>query len=388
MDETRRAELTAQYTIIYNNLIEIRSIFNEYFGEERVDTSFKIPTLEEFISYPAMYALDTNYLYIYVHYPKLTITNELNHSKELTNLWVRIPIRPNGSMRGSFEIGRSTYTLNEASIRYKHSHTSGSIDNFSGVCLGGGPIRRTINTLSANYDANIWLLFVVELDKYMHTESLAGGPFIRLSSIPLMVGYKVAEYNQFPIVPISGRDNPILDSRFLSYPIDKKKRLIKGIIDSKSLKFVYKNNRYHLGMPFAEAVRAISKVFIDIYNQDIKEATNYSELRTAQQQQSLLSDAQIINNKITVILNKTENSTVDAIHNVEPYQGSRLFTFKGTDINISIDTNVPTLEELRFEKILKINTIAVILNGILKVLNYAGQKGIGYSQVSASTRFI
>ena len=112
----------------------------------------------------------------------------------IRGLYVRIIIRPTGEIVGLFNIGRSIYTEAEVKAGYVHSHVpSRSPDHlnvFNTPCLGTGPIKSTISILNKEFDENQWLLFCRQLDQYVHTESLIGVPYIRMS--------RVGEINRTP----------------------------------------------------------------------------------------------------------------------------------------------------------------------------------------------
>ena len=216
---------------------EVLEIFNHYYGEDRVDIQ-SFPTFEEFKEHiftsnirnilscevldirPSEYReladktlltvpdnliervlevlTDTsvvdylgrahfNGIFILVHFPRVKITNENDKFVYANHMYAKICVSYNGSMINRFTLNRAEYSYDHISSDYMHSHIPGiplsNFTNFMTPCLGSGPIRSTISNLNREYDEDLWGLFCLELDKYVHTESIAGGPYRRLENI-------------------------------------------------------------------------------------------------------------------------------------------------------------------------------------------------------------
>jgi hypothetical protein len=115
------------------------------------------------------------------------ITNEYNRSTTIKDVYIKLNIDYSGKLINSFYINRATYTIKEYTSCYVHSHAP-RLDKsnptiFRTMCLGSGPIIRTINNLINNFNKDFWQLFCFELHKYLQTESISGGPYIRLENI-------------------------------------------------------------------------------------------------------------------------------------------------------------------------------------------------------------
>ena len=164
--------------MVENNYVqEIVNIFNDYFGEDKVD--LKSP--EDRSS-----GWD-----IIVYFPEVTVTNEKHQAVKIYDLFAKVPIREDGvHLYDKFYLMRSTYTHAQAISGYTHSHIprSTSLGDWGIPCLGTGPINSTIYTLehiSESFEEikPFWELFCRELDEYTQVESLSGGPYIRMETI-------------------------------------------------------------------------------------------------------------------------------------------------------------------------------------------------------------
>ena len=237
MSNSVEIKIQELYDLIMSKPYEVLEIFNHYYGEERVDIQ-AFPTFEEFkecvynstitdiLSWevldirPSEYRkladktlltvsdnliervlevlTDTsvvdylgrihfNGIFILVHFPRVKITNENDKFVYANHMYAKICVSYNGSMISRFTLNRAEYSYDHISSDYMHSHIPGiplrNFTNFMSPCLGNGPIRGTISNLNREYDEDLWGLFCLELDKYIHTESIAGGPYRRLESI-------------------------------------------------------------------------------------------------------------------------------------------------------------------------------------------------------------
>jgi hypothetical protein len=127
----------------------------------------------------------TDSYYVIVKWDKVTVTNEHDRSIEIEGIYAFQRVQVNGQFDNVFRVNRNIFPLYQLAGHYLHSHASdipqiGYFSETIEVCLGNGPIRGTLATLNHSFDTNIVLLFCVELDKYIHTESLRGGPYRRL----------------------------------------------------------------------------------------------------------------------------------------------------------------------------------------------------------------
>lgn len=158
---------------LYNSLMEkplrVLSIFNDFFGEERVDMQGYI-SLERFRSWLNLtsinrYVVDRELvgmsrdewgmyqsmtieelptpqvtkvidnlqrvkekigslkfgdIFILVHFPHVRVTNEHNRFVDINHLWAKVKVSYNGTLNGGFTLNRSEYTLLHMSSNYMH----------------------------------------------------------------------------------------------------------------------------------------------------------------------------------------------------------------------------------------------------------------------------
>jgi hypothetical protein len=271
----------------------------------------------------------SRYMYptIMVHYPEITITNENDKSHTIYDLYTKIIVEPTG-YGGHFTINRSTYTQVEYYNHYMHSHAprfdTNHMSRFSYVCLGNGPIARTISLLNADFDLDLWRLYIVEFDNFLHTESLTGGPYIRLESLNQNF------LNLQPITPLL--DEAIDDVDFISNESIQKMLLDfqTHILSKKILKFNYVNNCYGINMSMEDFTLAISNEFIKWYNEhkiNPETADLYPNL-----------DRLRADNFIVPAIKKNTQFYVGqmSVSNERYNDGYGLFTFKGRDVYLRI----------------------------------------------------
>lgn len=161
-----------------DKLNEVVEVFEEMFGEERVE-------LQRWKDGDQVDEEDS-ISYIMVFFPEVTITNENDESHLIRELWVRVPIGDSGSMQGEFTITRTCLTDSEYHLRYFHSHANSDKEHclkFYNVCLGLTPLKDLCTTLNDSSDPTLWRMFCFELNRFVRTESLMGVPYVKLSSI-------------------------------------------------------------------------------------------------------------------------------------------------------------------------------------------------------------
>ena len=156
-----------------------------------------------------------------VRYPHLTVTNEHGDSKDITDLYVSIPFDLNISAFGGIYGSRESFTtedicgwyrdccdnrccdgehgdedeseINGVSL-YSHSHLpADSYGSFTSFCLGSTPISIMASMWSSpnkNFPLQAVLYIVRE---YINTESLDGGPHIRMENAGNYEGDSVIE---------------------------------------------------------------------------------------------------------------------------------------------------------------------------------------------------
>lgn len=398
---------------LYNSLMEmplrVLDIFNEFFGEERVDMQeywsldkFKswmnIEPLSTYISNNVIAGMSEEEWNIYktwsitdlpgnqiekiiniltntpvktkigdaefkditilIHFPHVRVTNEHDRYVDINHLWAKVKIMYNGTLNGGFRLNRSEYTMLHISSSYMHSHISGiptsDFTQFQSPCTGSGPINSTISTLNRDYDVDMWNMFCLELSKYVTVESIAGNP-----------------YNYLEKLGTNNMDEDI--GKFYAYlspsycfnshfRYDSLGEFVRHFVNSKKLKFNYVNGSYSIGMSLTEFIIAISNEFIKWYNNQFNEGkltVEFADLKRL----GIIKECIIDKGKIYFARNRNDANTYAR------YIGKRVCMFKGREITI----NITDIAEVRNENksiILNTQTALYILTTILKVLNY------------------
>lgn len=419
--------LESLYKKVTENVYKVYSVIVEHFGEDKVD--FSIPKdifintiLESYIEYLNNYIDSENLPYseycfkdltvvqqeevlnlliktgnidilradilrvfnlqITIYYPEVTITNEYNESIDIYDTYVRFSINCYGNFidYGGITMNRTTYTENQWNSNYIHSHARplyrSNISEFMSCCLGTGPIRETIRYLSDYNDEDHWRLFCIELDNYIRTESVSGGPYIKMNSVDNFTREfsNIFEKNEFVYVNkrgdmlllIPGCSNANLHLTYL-------KEFIRYILNSKKLKFKYINNSYTIGMSYTEFMLTISDLFIDWVNRNNGTLFN-TDLS------SLLS-SEVLHKRI--IHNNTIYPKISTT-NYNNSEGSPVLDFKGETKYLKIIKS----DDSRDLLILDGRIAMQILTCILNVLNYKYEKSVEEGQTDKEVWYL
>ena len=414
MNENTEIQLRHLYDELMEKPNEIKRIFEDFFGEDKVDMQGFL-TYEEFVEFlntkplksyltdisildldreqralvnqlwttenagehpilsddgliSVFLPLIKNYvggawfkeIFILVHFPHVKVTNEYDRSVDIYHLYAKVIFNWMGVGKGYFGLNRSEYNVVQFRDNYMHSHMyeipKGDFTRFKSPCTGSGPINLTLATLATDYNEGIWQLFCLELDRYVRVESIAGIPYHRLENIG--VSSRSSSLNGFAMNTLF-REYNSFDSTFKSHVKD----FIKYILENKILSFNYINNQYGLAMSWIEYTIAISNTFIDWYNSMYKEGKvnrNYDYLIC----NYILYEAIIKDGKVYLF-----NDLTNRRGNIEQYQGKYVCTFKGKEVTINI-TGIEEDESENKVILLSNHYAEIILGGILKVLNY------------------
>ena len=397
---------------LYNSLMDkpfrVLSIFNDFFGEDKVDMQgylrldeFKswmnIEPLSAYIPSSNIVSMDNNdwsiyrtqtitdlpedqvekvvngltnitvkeiignvvfgEIFILVHFPHVRVTNEHNKFVDINHLWAKVRVMYDGTLSGRFTLNRSEYTLLHFRSHYMHSHISSipksDFTQFQNPCTGSGPINGTISTLNRDYDEDMWNMFCLELSKYVTVESVAGRPYHYLEKLgtnDMQAGEDKFITYLFPNYCV----NDILSDKF--------KEFVMYFINSKKLKFNYVNGSYSIGMSLIEFIVLISNEFIKWYNDQFnkgKLTTKFEDLK----KHGILRECIIDNGKIYY------DRSINNANNYAQYIGKQVCMFKGKEITVDI-TDITKVGNENKSIILDTQTALYILTTILKVLNY------------------
>ena len=353
---------TPLYIYLHNNKdILSESDWNEYnphaINDLPIEIAKKVVDVLTDDRVKGLIGVEFNHIFILVHFPHVRITNEHNRFVDINNLWAKLSISYNGTLIGGFKLNRSEYSLLHISSGYLHSHISSipihNFMEFQNPCLGSGPIINTISTLNREYDRDMWNLFCLELSKYVTVESLDGVPYRRLEAIGS--NNRITRDNTFEtILRLSSLEEPLT--------ADKLKEFTRYFINLKKLKFNYINGSYSIGMSFIEYIVLISNAFIEWYNNQFNKnelISTFEDLKI----KNILKECIINNGKIY------DDFTLNSINTYTRYIGKKVCVFKGKEITIDI-TDLDSINNENKNIILNPQIALYILTIILKVLNY------------------
>ena len=425
MNELIESKIEELYSLLMDKPNQVLAIFNDFFGEDRVDMQ-GFMSIDEFKSWLNITPI-SNYAsrrslgmsmedydtyssqpltnprgevldlvldqlcseivdtignikfssgFILVHFPHVRITNEYNRFVDINHLYAKVGVLHNGSMNGYFSLNRAEYTYLHISSGYMHSHVSAIPTNdftqFQTPCTGTGPINDTISNLSNEFDSDIWRLFCLELSKYVEVESIAGTPYHRLEN--LGTSNMGAGEDVFRVV------NRLIYEDSIKEMI---KEFVPYFIKQGKLKFNYANGSYSIGMSFTEYILTISNEFIDWYNKKFNNK-EWKYTFDALKRSDVLKEGIIANNKIYY-----ENSRRN-VNSYAAYNGQRMCTFKGKDVLINI-VDINEVKEDNKSIILNTNIALYILSKILRVINYrygkAEQRDQEGNRISEKVRY-
>ena len=303
----------------------IYNIFKDYYGEDHVD-------------------LQGNDIIVY--WPEVTVTNEVNESVTIKELYAKVQLNV-----CRFELARCWYTQEQANSGYTHSHISRSttLGQWGSPCLGRGPIVATMEYLRRDpSDFDRWQLFCWELDKYVRVESLNGVPYIKMREIG-------TDQRTWQSIEGQGADSVHAET-VRELPIMLKPFIECFLKSNMPLKIAITEGVYTLGMSIKEAMLKITRNFIQWFNKN--------KPCTVEQ----LKDANII------VLVKIKNDSIYVYkkrHGAETSVtgGPTAITFKGVNKILFIEPmRQNTLQNTLW--CFNVDYTLYIISVILKSLNY------------------
>lgn len=293
--------------------------------------------------------------FVLIYFPQVRVTNENDRFHDIYELYVKVSIDSLGQMTGFPALNRAEYTLKELNESYMHSHVCripvDEITEFQVPCFGDGPIRGTISRLNTAFDSEIWALFCLELQKYVETESVSGGPFHYLehlgdsrreADMPSTVSFYVPSFELQMGAPLSAFTNYFLRQR--------------------KLKFSYTAHEYTLGMSLLDFRILVSNEFISWYNR----------LKASPEGAGAPSSAALLMNGILKrgIVKNASFYVLDNDRGVNPggIAGLRICRFKGKDICVRVRESEGQTENHAI--LLSVPIVHYLLTEILKIVNY------------------
>lgn len=335
----------------FPRLCAIVDTFNQYFGSDHVDicsdgfneksllltlledyeerNHLVDRTLTEYLNYELLgigrEGLMAN-LAIYVHWPSVTVSNERNQSVVVTDLYAKIPMWPNGRLYDNFTLSRATYPYDQFCSGYMHSHVNGIDPNpasFMRPCLGTGPIIRTQSSLMADNRSDLWDLFCVELDRYVHVESIAGVPYRHLDQIGTSRMFPVNFAGSRPPLFHKINSDERLNSLF--------RRFFKYVLVRKKMRFSFADNMFRSAYNDTEWILKLSEAFLKYFALMVSLRKTTITIDTLMQQ-DLLMEVKVQDNTIykPYRMGNTPPSPTG-------FQNLHVLYFKGQDIRTHVD---------------------------------------------------
>jgi hypothetical protein len=124
-------------------------------------------------------------LQIIIKYPEFTIINSQRQSTIIKDLYVKIPVRISDLAFQTIEGARGCRTMAENHVNYSHSHLKATNNPtyFDTFCTGSGEINMITPMLTAEFNKDLFQLYLLHLENFVSWESLEGTPYINLSSM-------------------------------------------------------------------------------------------------------------------------------------------------------------------------------------------------------------
>lgn len=430
------------YQKSYEKVFQVYEVFKDYFDEERVDLQ-GIPTLENFkerlfsVKYNSSLnfsiitstqawneideqnreiirtlcssgALNTyigsdstvfkylfpfvlekynptiiNAVYIIVHFPEVRVANENDKYVDIKELYARVRVTNSGNIEGTFGLLRADYPVSHLYADYAHSHISGvtlAANEFKSPCLGTGPINRTIVSLVADFDLNMWMLFCRELDTYVTVESLNGGPYRRLENITGKRQLRKTSQN-FSNNVYLGRVNGLWANNL---PLNELKNFITHLLRKKVIKFNYNEGSYNLAMSFKDYIVEMSNSFIDWVN-------NYMNRNVANTHwfnlEYLLSKGILGQYSIQNGIIYSFSNNGRSLHEYLSYNGKDMLMFKGNRVRLNVyDDTINENENV--VHLLKFELCEMMLTYMLTYINYSHGKELSNTEIGSCKKCI
>ena len=127
--------------------------------------------------------------FITIRLPEVKVSNSRGESITIRDMFVRLKVRPNGTLVPIVEGLVASYTKRQALARYQHSHLRGLPDVlrskpfFNNFCLGTGPINQVLTLLAQEYNEVNFQLLCLHIKSLVEWESLEGTPYMYLAGV-------------------------------------------------------------------------------------------------------------------------------------------------------------------------------------------------------------
>lgn len=302
---------------------------------------------------------------ILVHWDEVTITNENERSIVIQDLYAKTAITLDGKITGVPTFQRTTYTEEQWLSRYMHSHivsvNTSFLTEWKDSCLGTGPIRDTIAKLTQFFDKNFWDLYCLELDKYVHVESLAGTPYKYLEDVGRSHCYSTNYSRPTGTTGWDWNTTPAFYTIYQNMPKPLWDEFFEHLITTSDFKFHF-TDQYYLAMTYPKFAIYASNKFIDWYNYKFKDdsSKSFSALTAS----SILNQGLWKNNCLMTEGNNPSDTNFEEFEN----RYTQLVRFKKQTIGLKIiRSNAPENENTAV--LLNRNIVSYLYYKIIEIVN-------------------
>jgi len=180
---------------------------------------------------------DSDYIYIILHFPEITMTNSVEQSHIIRDVYIKMYIRTNSLTLRDIAIARSTVTENEYIKKYTFSHCSRgfSYQWNNNICFGDTTIHELKNDLNIKNSVIDLPYFITLLKSYLSWESIEGTPFIRMDSIVDNTQIKAAPQNWTNSDIINAVNLVLCNTESFEYNFNETNGIACPFIDTKSI---------------------------------------------------------------------------------------------------------------------------------------------------------
>lgn len=122
---------------------------------------------------------------ITIHFPEITISND-SDKHLIKNIYVRLFLKPSGTIGSRMQGLRSTVTESEFQSQYLHSHLPRLIPDriiFNQFCTGIGEINQVLALLNAEYTTANFMMLLMHIKNFLEWESKEGRPHMYIENI-------------------------------------------------------------------------------------------------------------------------------------------------------------------------------------------------------------
>lgn len=295
---------------------------------------------------------------ITIHFPKETVTNEANQSMEIYDIFVKVAFNRTIILE-SYYLYRTTYTRDQYLAGYVHSHVrtlyKDSPYDFLSPCLGSGPFRNSIGALSC-YRSSIEesllkiVSFCYELERFIQTESLEGGPYITINRVSQVSKDNKIVLTKYYLDPALNNHENILS------------QFTKHLLETKFFNFNYSNKIYDVQGDFSELLFQASNKFIRWFNTNIDKLVELGYTKEKILSTGLLIEAFRIDGELYY-----KRDTEDSIE-IEKARESDIPVFKGKKYPLKIIQEDYSKENSIL--ILRPSILRKILQKLIEIINF------------------